>query len=259
MQAKLGAAFLIVALLYTLAGLAVPRLGLSPSGAMALLVSCYVVIGLGAAWIVSYTIGRRLRALAQAASRISQGDLTLRVETSGRDETAELACALDVMTESLFNVVVEVQSTAERINASAQSLSTTSLAINRSTDEIAATTREIAGGAEDQAHQVVRTAETTREFLHSVQRVSDRARGVHESATAAADRAAAGADDTRRAAEGIVRWTDTTASATAAVDGFRRKAGDIGNIVSAITSISLDLTPDASAGDQRGDRGGTCR
>ena len=238
MQAKLGAGFVTVALIYVLLGLVVPRLGLRPPADTILLVSSYVVVGLGASWTISFVLSRRLRALARAAALISRGDLTRRLDTAGRDETAELARSFSVMTESLLNVVLEVQSTADRINSSAQSLSAVSAQINTSTGEIADTTREIARGAEEQANQVLRTTETTRELTQAVERVAAGAAAMHDAASQGAERATRGAQDARRAAEAIEQLSQRTESATAAVEGFRLKASEIGNIVSFITSIS---------------------
>jgi methyl-accepting chemotaxis protein len=238
MQAKLGAGFLLVAFLYILVGLALPRLGLEPAAEVTLAASSYVVLGLLAAWCISYLLSRRLRQLAKAAAQISKGDLTLQVDTRGSDETAELARSLSVMTESLLNVVLEVQRTADRISSSAQSLSSAAGETNSATEEIAATARDIARGAESQASQVLRTTETTRALTQVVERVTARAREFYDAAAASADSAARGADDARRTADAIAQLTGRTASATAAVEGFRLKATEIGNIVSFISSIS---------------------
>ncbi len=238
MQAKLGAAFLVVALLYTLVGLVVPRLQLASVPATVLTASSYVVLGLAAAWVVSALLSRRLRQLAAAASLISRGDLTIEVESRGSDETAELGRALAVMTESLRNVVLEVQRTADRISSSAQALSTASGEINSATEEIAGAALEIARGAEAQAAQVTRTVASTRGLSQVVERVADEAREFYEAAAASADSAARGAHDAHRATEAIVQLTARTSSATAAVEGFRLKATEIGDIVSSIASIS---------------------
>jgi len=238
MQAKLGAGFLMVALLYVLLGLGVPRLGLRPPADTIMLVSSYVVVGLGAAWLISFVLSRRLRELARAASVISRGNLTRRLETGGKDETAEVARSLSVMTESLFNIVLEVHSTADRISSSAQELSGASVQINASTEEIAEATHEIARGAEEQANQVLRTTETTRELTQAVERVSARADDVQSAASEATERASRGAEEARRVADAIDRLAERSASATAAVEGFRLKASEIGSIVSFITSIA---------------------
>jgi methyl-accepting chemotaxis protein len=238
MQAKLGAAFLVVALCYILLGLAIPSLGLEPFAEATLTASLYVVVGLFAAWLISHLLSRRLRQLAKAAALISKGDLTLQVATSGRDETAVLARSLSLMAESLLHIVLEVQSTSERINSSASALSAASSEINNATEEIAATTCEIAKGAEAQSRQVQQTTVTTRNLSQVVERVAARAREFYDSAAASAESAAHGADDARRAAAAIGQLTGRTAAATAAVEGFRLKATEIGNIVNFISSLS---------------------
>ena len=238
MQAKLGAGFLVVSLCYLLLGIAIPRLGLKPVPEAALTASLYVVLGLFAAWLISHLLSRRLRQLARAAKLISKGDLTLKLATHGRDETAVLARSLSLMAESLLNVVLEVQSTSERINSSASALSAASTDINHATEGIAGTTREIAVGAEAQAQQVQQTTETTRQLARVAERVETRAREFYDSAAASAESAAHGADDARRAADALGQLTSRTAAATAAVEGFRLKASEIGNIVSFISSLS---------------------
>ncbi len=238
MQAKLGAGFLTVAVLFIVVGQVIAPLPLTPAFHITLLAASYVTISLGAAWVLSYVVARRLRGLADAASEIAKGDLTVRLDTEGDDESADLARSLSGMTTGLLTLVREVQGTAERIHASACSLSGTSGEINVSTAEIATTTRDIARGVEAQASQVLETGETTRDLSRSVERVASRARDVYQAASAAADRAARGAADARRATEGIEDLATSTASAAAAVEGFRLQASEIGNIVNSITSIS---------------------
>jgi len=89
MQAKLGAGFLTVALLYIVVGFAIGRSAFSPAYHVVLVACSYVAIGLAAAWILSNIVGRRLRELSQAAAEISKGDLTLQVDTAADDETGD--------------------------------------------------------------------------------------------------------------------------------------------------------------------------
>jgi methyl-accepting chemotaxis protein len=238
MQAKLGAGFLTVALLYLLIGLGVPLLGLTPLFGILLTISAYLVIGLGAAWLISNLLTRRVRELATAATVISKGDLTRKINTSGDDEVGELARAFASMSASLLTIVLEVRANGERINEMARSLSTSAIEMNGTTDEIARTARRIASGAEEQAEQVARTTETTERLSEIVQNVAARSREVHQSASQAAARSVRGAEDSRQAAESIVELAEQTVSSTVAVDGFRLRAKEIGNLISSITSIS---------------------
>jgi methyl-accepting chemotaxis protein len=237
-QKKLGAGFLLVALLYLMIGLGVPRLQLNPLSTITVTASSYLVIGLGAAWLISRLISRRMRTLAAAAEVIRDGDLTHRVEIHGEDEIAFVAHSFGVMSERLLEIVHEVQATAGRINESAVFLSTTSQELNTSTQEIANASQAIASGADQQASQVVRTTETTRELAAVTEQVARKAHSVHRCASEAAVRATGGGEDARRAADGIDELTGKNVTASEAIEGFRHKAGRIGDLINSITSIS---------------------
>jgi methyl-accepting chemotaxis protein len=241
MQAKLAAGFLIVSLLCLLAGAAIPRMQLHPAATITLTVSTYLLIGLGAAWLIARRIGRRVKRLAAAAAVISQGDLTRRpadADPQAGDEITTLTASFSRMTECLLNIVVEVRANAATIRDAAFSLSNASEEMNQRTESIAKATHRIAVGTEEQSSQVVRTSETTRQLLEVARGVAQRAREVHRSATEAGTRAAGTSDEARRSATDIDNLKTRAASVTDSVDGFRQKASAIGNLVESITSIS---------------------
>ncbi len=238
MKKKLAASFLLVTCLCTVAGVVIPLARHDPFWAPALIVSTDLAIGLCAAWIVSHLLTRNLRSLASAATIISRGDLTRRVEVRGSDETADLARSFAAMLDSLLNVVLEVQSAAGRINESAISLSASSEEMNAATEEIADAARTIARGAEEQAEQVAGTVATTRDLRLALDRVAAGAWDVDESAAIAARKAAGGAVDAHRVADGIAALSGKIATAAANVEGFRQQANEIGKIVAFIGTLT---------------------
>ena len=238
MKKKLAALFLLVTCLCTVAGVLGPIFQDDPLWGPALVISIDLAIGLGAAWLVSRLLTRRLRELASAATIISRGDLTRRIDVSGGDETAELARSFSTMVDSLLNVVLEAQSTAERIHGAAVELSTSSEGMNAATEEIAEAARDIARGAEEQAAQVARTTATTRELRQMVEHVATSAREADAAAAGAAQKAEDGAANARQVASGIAALSEKTATAAANVEGFRQQADEIGKIVTFIGSLS---------------------
>ncbi len=238
MQAKLAAGFLVVAMLFVLVGLGIPKLGLPPISSTILAICSYLIIGLAASWTISRLLTRRMRELTAAAAVMREGDLTRIVEIRGNDEIAELSRSFSVMSESLLRVVLEVHMIAERINDSAVGLSCASEEMNATTAEIANAAQGIARGAEEQARQVAGTRESTRELAELTGRVEARSRIVHELASEATSRATAGGEDARRAAEEISRLTQESVTATRALEGFCEKASEIGDLINSITSIS---------------------
>jgi methyl-accepting chemotaxis protein len=238
LQKKLAAAFLCVTLLCLLGGLLLPRLVPDAVSAGAVLVSWNLLVGLGAAWLLSARLTRRLRSLAEATGRISRGDLRVELVTTGDDETAELARAFATMVDEMLRVLIEVQATAERLAESTQALSATSERMHAVTADIAGTTRGMAHGAEVQAHQIQLTSGAMRELLASVETVASRAVAVHGAAAETSMLGSAGSLDARRAAEALATLAEAIGSSAAVVDGFQQQAEDIGRLITAISSVS---------------------
>ena len=238
MQTKLGAGFLLVALLYVIVGVAVPRLQLELLPEIILTSSSYLVIGLSAAWMFSIRISRRMRDLAKAASEIQQGDLTRRVETSGDDEISDVATAFAVMIESLLHVVHEVQRAAAEIHASAESLAQASDELDGMASEIAGAAQQIAIGAENQSDELSRTDKRAHDLAGIAAQVADGAHGVNQAASEASRRAHDGSSNARRAVDGIRELTAQNAEASKSMDGLHERAAEIGSLINSIRSIS---------------------
>ena len=238
MQTKLGAGFLLVALLYVIVGVAVPRLQLELLPEIILTSSSYLVIGLSAAWMFSIRIGRRMRDLAKAASEVQQGDLTRRVETSGNDEISDVATAFAVMIESLLHVVNEVQRAAAEIHASAESLAQASDELDGMASEIAGAAQQIAIGAENQSDELSRTDKRAHDLAGIAAQVADGAHGVNQAASEASRRAHDGSSNARRAVDGIRELTAQNAEASKSMDGLHERAAEIGSLINSIRSIS---------------------
>ena len=238
MQTKLGAGFLLVALLYVIVGVTVPRLGFQPLPEIILTISSYLVIGLTAAWIFSIRINRRMRELARAAALIRDGDLTRKLDTAGNDEIADVASAFSVMVDSLMHVVHEVQRAAAGIHGSAASLALASDEMDGMATEIAGATQQIAAGAEDQAKELERTDRRAHELARIGGQVADGAHNVNLAASEAAGRARDGGENAQKAADGIQELTIQHAEAGKSMEGFREKASEIGSLINSIRSIS---------------------
>ena len=238
MQTKLGAGFILVALLYLLVGLSVPRLELPVVASTMLTASLYLVTGLGAAWFLSRRINRRLRNLARIAVLIRDGDLTQTVPAEGDDEIAELGQTLQVMSESLRKIVVEVQVTSGRINDSAVQLLHSSESVTRASNDIAESTGMVAHGAVEQAREVTRTSDATHAFANVAGEMAQHAEHVHRMAREASRRASLGRTDAQAAASGIEDWRNRNLSAVEAMGELRQQATEIGSLISSVTAIS---------------------
>ena len=238
MQKKLAAWFLSVTFLYVFVGTVIPHVQPDRFWSAVLILFLDLVIGLGAAWIASKILTRRLREMARIASVISQGDLRMKVESGGKDETAELAEAINTMRENLLRIVEEVRTTTAHINYSALSLSNASKEINSSSEEITQSSESIARGAEEQAFEVEQITGITQQFARTAEKVAGRAREVHQTARDASCRATEGGTDICRAAGSIADLAARNERSQQAVERFETRLSEIGKIVTVISSIS---------------------
>ncbi len=141
------------------------------------LVAVLGLLALGLAIIVR-SVASPLRHAIKIARRVTDGDLTQRIEVKSRDEAGQLMQALQDMNESLSGIVTDVRS---------------------STDSIATASREIAQGnadlssrTEEQASSLEETASSMEELTATVKQNAENAKQANQLAVNASDIAVKG-------------------------------------------------------------------
>lgn len=148
----------------------------------------YVValtIGLILGWLFSKGFTANFGILADSAEAIRCGDLTRDVAirpSRTPDESHELASLINLMLQSLRELVRHIKKTSGQLTASAREISSTALEINASTEEVAQAIEQISHGAEIQAGLVEKGSKTIREMAVSIELVAARARETAKTA-----------------------------------------------------------------------------
>ncbi|HYF92304.1 MAG TPA: methyl-accepting chemotaxis protein [Symbiobacteriaceae bacterium] len=139
-----------------------------------------LTLGLLAAFLLTRSVTRPLRALAEASGQVAKGDLNIKpVRVRTGDETQELATAFNGMVQSLASVVRQVAVTAEEMSNAARDLSTQSERAAEVTKSIVAAAEVGAEGAAHQAADIRSVMETVNELDRAIDYV---ARGASEQA-----------------------------------------------------------------------------
>jgi methyl-accepting chemotaxis protein len=145
-----------------------------------------LLLGVGLAWLIVSSVVPVVRRFAGFASQVSEGDLTARVESKGRDEFAELGGHLNTMVENLAGMSGQVLSGAESISSSAS--------------EILATVNKQTAGANQQSAAITQTTTATEQIRASAELAAQKAQEVAEQA----QQAVQVGDDGTHAVEAIV-------------------------------------------------------
>ncbi|MDR9467497.1 methyl-accepting chemotaxis protein [Marinospirillum sp.] len=163
-----------------------------------------VALGLGLviAWLVGQTIVRPLRSTVKAMANIAQGDgdLTLRLQVSGRDELSDLSKAFNQFAQRVQDTVSQVAGSSQQLSAAAEEMSSITQETNRNTqrqsqeidqvvtamNEMTATVQEVARSAETAAESARdadhRSHEGTQVVEHTISGVQNMAVGIEETA-----------------------------------------------------------------------------
>lgn len=148
----------------------------------------YVVamtLGLILGWLFSKGFTANIARLTDSAESISRGDLTGDVvirQSRIPDETHELAHLINLMLQSLRELVRHIKRTSSQLTESARELNSTALEINASTEEVAQAIEQISRGAEAQTELVEKGSKTIREMAISIELVASRARETAKTA-----------------------------------------------------------------------------
>jgi methyl-accepting chemotaxis protein len=128
--------------------------------------------------MIRRSIAEPLRTAVSAAEQLAGGNLTVRLDTSRKDEIGELLVAMNGISQSLANVVWQVRN------------GTTTMAT--ASNEIAKGNLDLSSRTEEQASSLEETAASMEELTSTVKQNADNARQANQLAQSASDVAVKG-------------------------------------------------------------------
>ncbi|MGK5115741.1 methyl-accepting chemotaxis protein [Geodermatophilus sp. CPCC 205506] len=175
------------------------------------------LLGLLLAWVVSGQITRGVREVRDGLVRLADGDLAVRLPVRGRDETGQMAAALNQAAGQMSTTVTDIAAAADAVASSAEELSASSAQISGSAEETSAQSGIVAGAAEEVSQSVATVAAGAEQMGASIREI------------------AANAAEASEVAARAVSAAETT---TATVAKLGESSAEIGNVVKVITSIA---------------------
>ncbi|MBI5386325.1 MAG: methyl-accepting chemotaxis protein [Verrucomicrobia bacterium] len=179
------------------------------------------VAGLLMAVALGLTISRRiskpLRAGAEFAGRLAEGDLTRRLDIKRSDEVGQLADAMNRMGANLQRTTTEIKAGVLTLSGASQELSATSMQVSSNAEETASQANVVAAAAEQVSRNVATVATSAEEMTATVREIATQAAEASKVAQQAAAAAAC---------------TNTT------VAKLGESSTEIGHVVKVITSIA---------------------
>ncbi|MFO7172973.1 MAG: methyl-accepting chemotaxis protein [Bacillota bacterium] len=219
------------------------------------------------ATLFSGAISQPVRALAAAAQRMADGDLTVEeLRVRSRDEIGQMAQAFNAMVQGLRQLVRDITESAQTLRAaseelsaaaeqSAQSSQSTAQAVGQvatgaseqaraaeevrqTMEQLRETIQQLAAGAQQTATEVQNAAHVLAEAIVELESMANEAAGLAEGAARAAEVVRGSAQVVRETVVGMGRIQAAVNESAARMRNLEELLGQIGEITQVISGIA---------------------
>jgi len=122
-------------------------------GALAFALACVITL------VLARSITRPMMQAVEVADRLSQGDLTMNVQSQSTDETGQLLAAMGAMVGKLREIVGEVSSAADNVAGGSTELSASAESMSQGATEQAAAAEEASSSMEEMSSNIKQNAD----------------------------------------------------------------------------------------------------
>ena len=149
------------------------------------------VLGLVISMLVIRGITAPLAVGVAVANKLAEGDLTLSIDVTSKDETGQLLLAMKNMLEKLREIVLDVKAASDNVASGSQQLSSGSEEMSQGASEQASSVEEVSSSMEEMVSNVRQNADNAQQTekiaLKSANDARESGRAVGETVTAMKD------------------------------------------------------------------------
>ncbi|MCR8633766.1 MULTISPECIES: methyl-accepting chemotaxis protein [Paenibacillus] len=217
-------------------GQAVYRNSIIQISAMIVIAILFIVL---IAYAVTRIISRPILKVAQSLEMISHGNLTAEtIHIKSKDEIGMLVGAVNRVSSSLKDSVLQMQDASNQVAASAQQLTASSEQNSMAAQHVAESVQEVASGSENQASSAMECSRAMDEMAIGIQRIAETTSEVSELSDEAARHAEQGTTVMRTASSKIQAVSSTVEKAGEIIKKLEDHSQDIGRISQLIGDIA---------------------
>jgi len=185
-----------------------------------------LVVGMGIAWLITYSIVCPLKKAVSAMSNIAEGegDLTQRLDIPGKHEIADLAHAFNKFAEKVRHIVADVSTSTDQLSNAAS--------------EMVGVTTESSDNVTRQRSEIDQLATAMNQMAATVQEVARNTAEAANSAQAADSEANAGRQVVANTVTSINALAGEVENAAAVIQRLEQASENIGSVLDVIRDIA---------------------
>ena len=182
--------------------------------------ACAVIL----ATLLAKIISRPLAEAVVIAQKMADGDLSVAINTTSKDETGRLMAAMKVMTENLRDIIGKVASTAGQVASAASQMHSSADRIATGAEEVAAQSGTVATAGEEMSATSGEIAQNCQMAAGGAQRASQSAQN--------------GAEVVKKTVAAMGHIADKVQETAKTVESLGARSDQIGNIIGTIEDIA---------------------
>lgn len=200
-------------------------------------ISLAITLGLGL--LITRGLKDSISRLLEVVTNVSQGDLSIKeIDIVSNDELGRLGKAINMMTQNLRTIISNVVKAAGSVTSLAGEIDTSIDQSSKAIQQVATTIQGVADGAQETAKSISDISTSVEDMSNRIERLSQSASNVEKATQEAEKLSEEGKEVVDELNRGFSKITEATDSIATVMNKLESAAGEIGNIVESIMSIS---------------------
>ncbi|MGW9526453.1 methyl-accepting chemotaxis protein [Paenibacillus terrae] len=201
------------------------------------LVISAIIIGVLALWLIS-SILKPIQRLRNSMDAISQGNLSINVATTSKDEIGELSRYFQQMVDNLRNMIKEIQAMTGNLSASSQELAAGAEQTTRAIEHVTVAIQDVAAGSERQANSAKENQDRVSGMSTDIAAMTEAMTEMTTFSSQAIQASDAGSEHIGNSVVSIDGIRTTVEELDTIIGALSERSGRIGTIVTVITEIA---------------------
>ena len=197
-----------------------------------------VLIVSAIAVLLARLVVKPIKAISRVMTRVAAGHLGERVPVKSRDEIGQMSENINLMIDSLSDMVRKIDHTIGQVDVASNELLNAVQQSSHTTGAITSAIQEVANGTETQLQGAQQSAQATEEMAVGVQRIAEASSSVSLRAEAVSEDVEHGFLEIQSAIEQMGQIQSTANQTAADIEKLAAHSSEIGEIVHVISDIS---------------------
>ncbi|KPN14387.1 chemotaxis protein [Bacillus australimaris] len=204
----------------------------------AIILAGALIIGGILIFFIIRSITKPLSILVSSSKKISEGDLTEKIDVRSKDEIGQLGTSFNEMSESLRDVIQAVQTSVENVASSSEELTASAGQTTKATEHITSSIETFSSGNENQSEMVEQSAAHLKQMNEGLNEVAETSDVITASSIQSKTVAETGGQLVEQTVGQMKTIDHSVKEAEGVINGLEHKSKDITNILGVINGIA---------------------